>query len=137
MSCDLRERLTGCRHVQEGAVVVEVHALEREWEQRPSGREGNNYSAALAHEDRSTFGPSRGNVGQHEGLNEVARRSRPRMGLEVDFHKTGWRVSPVADGAHRNGPPHGGPQSGPAPSALAGDSAHRLQQAIDDRGTDC
>ena len=99
--------------------------------------ESCDYQAALAHEDRGTFGPARGNVGQHEGLNEGARRSRPRMGHEVDFDKAGWRVSPVTDGAHRNGPPHGRAQSSPAPSALAGDSAHRLQQAIDGSGADC
>ncbi|WP_244427922.1 hypothetical protein [Sinorhizobium fredii] len=60
--------------VHEGAIVVEVHALQREWKQRAGLIEGSDNETAFARADWHALGPARSDIGQHHRLNETTGR---------------------------------------------------------------
>jgi len=80
--------------VHEHAVVVRVEPKQRERKQLAQLSQHLGQQILFAHQQRRALRPSRGDVGQRQGLHEASLRRRPAMRNQVRLDKAGWRVRP-------------------------------------------
>src|SRR5215469_14536360 len=123
--------------VHEGAVVVGVEPAQREGKTLGNGADSFHHQTLFAHRERRAFGPAAVNIGQGQGMDEVAAHLHSAAVLyEIAFEITRRWIAPVGEGPHRYALPDCRARAPPPPAHTPGCLALRAQQAIDSGGTD-
>ncbi len=124
------------RVIHEGADVVEINASERERKQLLRGSQRFQHERTCPHHHRHALGPARGDIGQHQRLDEGPGRADAGMRHEVDLDEARRRIAPVGEGSDRHRPPHRRTEAGPPPASLRCRDPRLRQQPVDRRRAD-
>ena len=123
-----RERVTSrprARHHATTGSFMNAPSLSKSTPLRGKGKEPPRRlqrlqrEGAHPHQHRHALGPARGDVGQHQRLNEGAGRAHSRVGHEVHFDEARRRITPAREGAHRHRTTHRRAEAGPSPAPPA------------------
>ncbi len=90
--------------VQELTAVVGVDSNQGKGQQLPSVIQGSNHPLLAAVQQRQTFRPTGGDIGERQGLQECTLGAPTAMRHQIDLHAARPGVVPILEGAHRNLP---------------------------------
>jgi len=122
--------------VHEHAVIVEIDSAHWEREQLPRPPNRIDNQRAVSSKNRQTFGPTGGDVGEYERLDEASGESGTAVCDEVDLYVSRRRIVPVTEGPDRHSPTNRRALSGRTSPTLGCGHSNGGQEPINGRGTD-
>ena len=117
--------------------VVGIEPAQRKRKTLGDRTDSFHHQTLFTHRQGRAFGPAAVNVGQREGMDEVAALLHSAAVLnQVAFEIAGRRIAPVSEGPHRHTLSDGRAGAPTPPARTSGRFALRAQQTVDGCGAD-